>query len=135
MDRDHPDDRVIETPATTVSFADGVVVIVSKGIESTAASVTATIAAALELGEGARHPVLFDARRWPGGDPGGWMSVINSMRTAFSAGAMLVDSDRYEVLRDRMDAFSRLLIPFTVFTDIEKAKTFLAPYVDSSRQA
>jgi len=109
MDGDDDFDEAIDTLATTVALRDGVLHIRSKGVMSTDASVTETIAAAIRLGGGKRHPVLFDARLWPGGDPRGWMSVINQMRTAFNAGAMIVDPGSFEALSERFAAFGQLL--------------------------
>ncbi len=129
MDRDHDVDEAIDTLATTVALRDGILHIRSKGIVSTDESVQQTVAASLSLTDGERHPVLFDARIWPGGDPGGWMTVINELRTAFSAGAMVVSPAALEGLSDRMDAFGRLLIPFHVCTDLDEARTFLEPHV------
>lgn len=133
MDRDHDFDQTIDTLATTVALRDGILHIRSKGIVSTDESVQQTITASLSLTGGQRRPVLFDARVWPGGDPQGWMTVINELRTAFSAGAMVVSQAALEGLSDRMDAFGRLLIPFHVCTDIEEAKTFLEPFAGRDR--
>ena len=57
------------------------------------------------------------------------MTVINGLRTAFSAGAMVVSPAALEGLSDRMDAFGRLFIPFHVCTDMDEARTFLEPHV------
>ena len=129
MDRDHDFDEATETLATTVALIDGVLYIRSKGIVSTDESVTETIAAAMRLSEGRRHPVLFDARLWPGGDPRGWMTVINQMRTAFSAGAMIVEPSAFEALSQRFEAFGQLLIPFRVFKTEAEALAFIEPYI------
>lgn len=129
MDRDRDFDEVIDTLATTVALCDGIVHIRSKGAVSTDASVTETIAAAVHLSEGQRHPVLFDARIWPGGDPRGWMTVINEMRTTFSAGAMIVEPSAFEALSVRFEAFGKLLIPFRVFKSEGEALAFIEPYI------
>lgn len=129
MDGDHDFDQAIDTLATTVALSDGILHIRSKGIVSTETSVSETIAAAIRLSDGQRHPVLFDARLWPGGDPRGWMSVINQMRTAFSAGAMIVDPGSFEALRERFAAFGQLLIPFRVFQTEAEARAFIEPYI------
>ncbi len=128
MDRDHEFDEV-DTLATTVALRDGILHIRSKGAVSTDASVTETIAAALRLSDGRRHPVLFDARIWPGGEPRGWMTVINEMRTAFSAGAMIVEPSAFEALSQRFEAFGQLLIPFRVFKTEAEALAFIEPYI------
>lgn len=129
MDRDHDFDGAIDTLATTVALSDGILHIRSKGVVSTDASVTETIAAAIRLSGGRRHPVLFDARIWPGGDPRGWMTVINEMRTAFCAGAMIVDPQAFEALSERFEAFGKLLIPFRVFRTEGEAIAFIEPYI------
>jgi hypothetical protein len=77
--------RSIRSPQT-VALSDGILHIRSKGIVSTDETVQQTVAASLRLTDGRRHPVLFDARIWPGGDPREWMTVINEMRTASPQG-------------------------------------------------
>ncbi|MBK5268827.1 MAG: hypothetical protein JJE47_15510 [Acidimicrobiia bacterium] len=121
----------VETLATHVTLADGLFHIVSKGVVSTDESVSATIEAATRLAGGRRHPVLFDARIWPGGDPRGWLAVINQMRAVFSAGSMIVDPAMLESLSERFDPLGRLLIPFRVFTNEDEALAFLEPFKNS----
>ncbi len=124
-------DETIETMATHVTLASGILYVVSKGVVSTDESVTATIEAATRLAGGRRHPVLFDARSWPGGDPRGWLAVINQMRTIFSAGSMIVDPAMLGSLAERFDPLGRLLIPFRVVTNEDEALAFLEPFKDS----
>jgi hypothetical protein len=124
-------DETIETLATHVTLTGGILHVVSKGVVSTDESVTATIEAATRLAGGRRHPVLFDARIWPGGDPRGWLAVINQMRAVFSAGSMIVDPPMLESLSELFDPLGRLLIPFRVFTNQDEALAFLEPFKGS----
>ncbi len=120
--------RTIETAATTVTFDRGLLTIRSKGVRSTPESVEQTFVAARDVMGSNRHPILFDARDWPGGDYEAWIRVIVTLEEVFSAVAVLAtdaDDSRFDPFAKAID---RLLIPFSVFGDEDEAKAFLAPY-------
>lgn len=120
MDRDHDFDDAIDTLATTVALSDGILHIRSKGIVSTDESVQQTVAASLRLTDGRRHPVLFDARIWPGGDPRG----VDD-RHQRNADRLLRRGDggraRRSCRAERPNG--------RVCTDLDEARAFLEPHV------
>lgn len=116
---------VIETEATTVKLDDGILMIRSKGVFSTQNSIESTLDAASRIMGPNRHPLLFDAREWPGGDPEGWVTVISRIGTLFSAAAMLVDARASAGVGPFPQTIDRLVIPFMTFTDYTEAVTFL----------
>jgi hypothetical protein len=115
----------LETAAVSLRFEGGILTIRSKGVHSTPESIDETFAAAKTLLDGARCPILFDARQWPGGDPEGWVTVISNAEEVFSAGAMLFDESAPSVVGRFPEFINRFLIPFRTFTDEAEAMAFL----------
>jgi hypothetical protein len=115
----------LETAAATIRFEDGILVIRSKGVHSTPDSVSETLAAVRTLLQGARCPMLFDARLWPGGEPEAWVTFISSAEEMFSAGAMLFDESAPPVVGRFPEFIDRFVIPFRTFTDETEAMAFL----------
>jgi hypothetical protein len=115
----------IETAGASLRFEGGILRIRSKGVHSTPESINETFAAAKTLLHGARCPILFDARQWPGGDPEGWITVISNAEEVFSAGAMLFDESAPSVVGRFPEFINRFVIPFRTFTDEAEALAFL----------
>lgn len=121
-------DNSIETEATVVKLADGIVTIRSKGVHSTQESVERILTSVRDLIGTKRHPMIFDARRWPGGDPAGWTTVISHIESMFTAVAMLVSTSETEI-GPFPKVIDRLVIPFRVFTEESDAIAFAKTYV------
>ena len=119
------DTQSVDTAATNVTYDGRLLTISSNGVHSTRASVDETLRVARELVGDTRGPMLFDARRWPGGDAEGWASVIASIGELFSTTAMLVSEEMVDEIGPFPDAIDRLVIPFKIFTDESEAKEFL----------
>jgi hypothetical protein len=111
----------IITTAASVWMDDGILHIESNGRPSTRESVSETLDAVRSIIGGAPKPVLFDARRWPKGDPEAWIAVIQRMQESFSAVAMLLDANSPGDVGEYPTVIDRLLIPFRVFTDEAEA--------------
>lgn len=108
----------------------GIAHVESRGVASTAATVEATIAAVESLLKGRRAPLIFDARRWPSSDTGGWVRFISLIETVCLAGAVIIDPEQPADLGHYPDFVAKLLIPFTVVTEEAHAIAFLQPYVE-----
>lgn len=115
----------ITTTATSVWIADGVLHIESNGVRSTKDSVLETFDAVHTLIGGAPKPVLFDARKWPSGNPDAWVTVIERMQESFTRAAMLLDPADPVDVGEYPTVIDRLLIPFRVFTDEAEALAFV----------
>lgn len=121
----------IQTTATTVWLGDDGIVRVRADREiSTGASVNETLEAVRSLIGDSRHPVLFDATAWRGGDPGAWQVVAARLDTHFSAAAVLIDPDNPPALGAFPDMLDRLMIPFRVFDSASAAVSFLTDAAD-----
>lgn len=115
----------IETPATSVTLADGIVTIRSKGVHSTLGSVEQTFAAVRELVGDDTCPLLFDARQWPGGDPQAWVKVIETLGEMFTAVAMMIDIAATADVGPFPKLIDRLVVPYRIFEDEDAALDFL----------
>lgn len=124
--------QVIDTNSATLELVEGILHIISKGIETNLESITATFEAAMVLSQGRRIPVLFDARLWPGSTLDGWVYGIANLMANFTAVAMIVNPARPPEFGSRLDAIDRLMIPFRVFTEESEAASFLARHVEDS---
>ena len=126
--------RQIATETATIWIDEsGIGRVESRGVPSTASSVEATITALRELlGEGRRAPVLFDARRWPSSDTAGWVRFISLIESVCVAGAVVIDPERPADLGHYPDFFSRLLVPFGVFTTLDEAVAFLESHATNT---
>lgn len=125
--------QIITETATIWVDESGIGHVEAIGSASTAASVEATIAALRELlGDGRRAPVLFDARRWPSSDTAGWVRFISLIESVCLAGAVLVDPERPADLGQFPEVFSRLLVPFAVFTTEPEAVAYLESHAGGS---
>lgn len=122
--------QIVETPSTTLELADGILRIRSKGVETTRESLTQTFRVAMELSDGRRIAVQFDARLWPGSALGGWVHGISNLMENFTAVAMIIDSANPPDFGERLDPIDRLMIPFRVFTTEAEADAFLRPHVE-----
>ncbi len=112
--------------ATAIIMLDGEILIIrSTGVHSTPESVNETLVAVKVLLGGIRRPLLFDARKWPGGDPEAWVTFISSAEQMFSAGAMLFDTLAPPVVGRFPEFIDRFVIPFRTFTDESEAIDFL----------
>ncbi|HEY6629376.1 MAG TPA: hypothetical protein VI193_10370 [Acidimicrobiia bacterium] len=114
-----------ETATASVSLEGGILVIRSTGVYSTPESVTETLAGVRSILKGVRRPLLFDARKWPGGDPEAWVTFISAAEQMFSAGAMLFDTSAPAVVGRFPEFIDRFVIPFRTFTDESEAMEFL----------
>lgn len=120
--------EVIETTASTVFVDDhGWLNIVSNGKQSTAETVRETFAAARSLLD-RPAPTLFDARLWPKAGSGFWVTFIDLLPSAVSAGAILISPDARAGLGAFPEAVNRLMVPFEVFDDHEAASAFLMQF-------
>ncbi len=114
-----------ETASATVLLDGGILVIRSTGVHSTPDSVNETLAVARALLKGVRRPLLFDARKWPGGEPEAWVTFISAAEQMFSSGAMLFDTSMPAVVGRFPEFIDRFVIPFRTFTDESEAMAFL----------
>ncbi len=112
--------ETIETPATSVNLADGIVTIRSKGVHSTLGSVEETFDAVRELVGDDTCPLLFDARQWPGGDPQAWVKVIETLGEMFTTVAMMIDiAATADVGPPKL--IDRLVVPYRIFDEEDDA--------------
>lgn len=118
--------------ATILVDSLGIAHIEATGVASSAASVEATMGALRQLLDGRRAPLLFDARRWPSSDTGGWVRFISLIESVCLAGAVLIDSERPSDLGNYPSFVARLLVPFEVFTDEAGALAFLESHAEGS---
>ncbi len=117
--------EIVDTPSATLELVDGILHIRSKGVETTRASLTETFSAAMELSDGRRIAVQFDARVWPGSALDGWVHRISNLMENFTAVAMIIDPANPPDTGERLDPIDRLMIPFRVFTNEAEAAAFL----------
>jgi hypothetical protein len=115
-----------ETATASVLLDGEVLVIRSTGVHSTPDSVTETLAGVRSILQGVRRPLLFDARKWPGGDPEAWVTFISAAEQLFSAGAMLFEASVPAVVGRFPEFIDRFVIPFRTFTDESEAMEFLS---------
>ena len=118
-------DNAIEGIATLVWLDDEVVHVEAKGVASTRESAMEMFGTVNDLLGGTPKPVLFDARRWPSGDPEMWATIITNLKTTFTAVAMLIDPESPAEMGEYPSIIDRLLVPFRIFTDETEALTFL----------
>ena len=85
-----------------------------------------TLAAVKSIVRGSDARSLFDARKWPGGDPEAWVTFISAAEQMFSAGAMLFDTSAPAVVGRFPEFIDRFVIPFRTFTDESEAMEFLS---------
>ena len=123
-----PPDDAIETITATVWFEDGIIINRAEGVASTPESVAEAFGVYHDLTEGTPHPLLFDARKWPGGDPDAWAAAITKFESTVNAIAMLVGPDSPAYTGTFPPIIDRLLIPFRIFTDEAEALAFLHSY-------
>ena len=118
------------TTSTTSIFLDddGLLHVISNGSPSTESSVTETFDAARTL-VSRPTPTLFDARKWPVAGPEFWVTFIDLLPSAVSAGAVLIEPDQAAGLGGFPRAVNRLMVPFEVFTDELEAVAFLKRFV------
>jgi hypothetical protein len=114
-----------ETATASVSLDGEILVIRSTGVHSTPESVNETLAGIKAILGDVRRPLLFDARKWPGGDPEAWVTFISAAEQMFSAGAMLFEGSAPAVVGRFPEFIDRFVIPFRTFTDESEAMEFL----------
>jgi len=114
-----------ETATASVSLDGEIVVIRSTGVHSTPESVSETLAVVRTILNGVRRPLLFDARKWPGGEPEAWVTFISAAEQLFSACAMLFDTPAPAVVGRFPEFIDRFVIPFRTFIDESEALAFL----------
>ena len=119
---------MLETPATSIWLEGGVVFIRSKGVLSSPQSIETTLEAVKRLTGGARLPVIFDARKWPGGTTEAWVAIIAALEASFSAAAIIGSEDLTVKLGAYSETIDRLLIPFRRFSREADALQYLAQY-------
>ncbi len=119
----------IETIGSLVWMTDGIVVTQAKGVPSTRGSVTELFDAVREVIDGTPRPLLFDARKWPRGDPEAWTTAISNFESTCTAIGMLIDPDSPAEVAGFPDVIDRLLIPFRIFTDEGEAVAFLRTHL------
>lgn len=115
-----------ETASAIVSLDGEILIIRSTGVHSTPETVNETLAVVKSILGGVRRPLLFDARKWPGGDPEAWVTFISAAEQMFSAGAMLFDTSPPAVVGRFPEFIDRFVIPFRTFTDESEAMEFLS---------
>jgi hypothetical protein len=114
-----------ETATAIVTFDGEILIIRSTGVHSTPDTVNETLTAVKAILGGVRRPLLFDARKWPGGDPEAWVTFISAAEQMFSAGAMLFGTSPPAVVGRFPEFIDRFVIPFRTFTDESAAMEFL----------
>ena len=80
----------MEGSATLVWLEDEIVHVEAKGVASTRESAMEMFDSVNDLLGGTPKPVLFDARKWPSGDPTMWATIITRLQRTFTAVAMLI---------------------------------------------
>ncbi len=104
---------------------DDILHVEAKGVASTRESAMEMFDSVNDLLGGTPKPVLFDARKWPSGDPAMWATVITRLQRTFTAVAMLLDPQSPAEVGDYPSIIDRSLIPFKTFTDETEALSFL----------
>jgi len=118
-----PPDDAVETTASTVWFEDGIILERFNGVRSTTETASEIFDVFRDLTGGTPAPLLFDARKWPGGDVEAWTTAVANLESTLTAFALLVEPES----RAGVGPFvlDRLTIPFEVFTDEAAALAFL----------
>jgi hypothetical protein len=109
---------------------EGILNVVSLGVESTEESVRDLLAAKRELLGDQRAALLFDAREWPGGSPSSWAQFISMLESNCLAGAVIANRLSTERMGVFPQVFDDLLMPFRVFDAEEPAREFLRQHLD-----
>ena len=116
----------IHTSAARIWLDDeGILNVVSIGVESTEESGREFFAAKRALLGDQRAALLLDARRWPGGSPASWVQLTQQLETISFAAAVVASPVSTERMGAFPDVFAGLLIPFRVFDEVEPAREFL----------
>lgn len=123
--------KVIVTSAARIWLDDeGILNVVSLGVESTVESGQEFIAATSELLGDQRAPLLLDAREWPGGNAASWRQFISTLERISFAGAVIASPLSIDRMGVFPQVFDGLLIPFRVFDAEEPARDFLRQHLD-----
>ncbi len=124
--------NAMEGAASIVWIEDGIIHVEAKGVPSTRETALEMFDSVQGLLDGTPLPALFDARKWPAGDPEMWVTVIANLTSTFSAIAMLLDPASPADVGEYPAVIDRLLIPFRTFTDEAEAIAFLERERDSA---
>ena len=124
-----PRDDAIETTTAFIWIDDGIIFEQANGVPSTSESVNEVFAAMRATSGGVPRPLLFDARKWPGGDVRGWPTAVTNLASSLTAFAMLIDPGSPVGVGPFPDAINRLLIPFRVFTGEAEALAYLRGFL------
>lgn len=122
------DSPMIETANGYLSLAGGILIIRTKANQGTEASFAEALDAIGRLGDGVPRPALWDVRAWQGATPEAWGYLIPRIARLVSAVAMIVRADRDQRVGPFPAAIDRLLIPFRIFIDEQKALEFLRDF-------
>lgn len=123
-------ESIITTAAEIWLDDAGILHVQANGVASTTETVDESFTAMSKLLDGRKARFLFDARKWPSGSAGSWVTFINRIQGVCIAGAILVDPARPAALGPYPDLLSRLLVPFAVFDVEEDAMAFLELHAD-----
>ncbi len=121
-----PDDAVVTTTGT-FWLKDGIIFDRSNDSLSTGETETEDFAIYRDLTGGVCAPLLWDARKWRGGDVATWTTAVAELKSTLTAVAMLVESD--SSVGTGPFFFDRLSVPFRVFTDEAEALAFLRGFL------
>ena len=122
-----PPEDAVETTTGTVWLKDGIIIERSKGVPTTSETVGEIFGVLRDLSGGVPAPLLWDARKWPGGDVETWTTAFAELKSTLTAVALLVEPESSvgtgPFFLDRMPA------PFQVFTDETEALAFLREFI------
>lgn len=121
----------IRTSAARIWLDDeGILNVLSLGLESSLESVQEFAAAKHELLGDERAALLFDAREWPGAKPAAWKQFVSMLETISSACAVVASPLSIKAMGAFPKAFDDFLVPFRVFEAEEPAREFLRQQLD-----
>ena len=124
-----PEER--RTSAARVWFDDeGILNVVSLGVESTEQTGREFLAVKRELVGSRRVALLLDARDWPRGNPASWKQFISVLESICYAGAVIASPKSIKAMGVFPQVFDDLLIPFRVFETEEQARDFLRRHLE-----
>ena len=123
--------NAVETAASFFWIEDGIIHTQLKDTPRTAEGVAAGFAVIGDLTEGKRRPVLVDVGKRFKGGPGAWQTFISDAPSLFTAIAFVVDAELQVEVGPFPDIIHRLLVPFIVCTDRDKALAFLQSFQSS----
>ena len=119
----NPPDDAIETTGSIIWMDSRIIHGRARGGLGTADTTNEALSLFRELTGGIPAPLLFDARKWPGGDIGAWATAATYLESSLTAYAILVEPE--SSVATGPYSLDRLPIPFRVFTDAAEALAFL----------